>query len=190
MLDTEAKQIVDQLVARTGGNAGWSLYDQQQFVTEISAWGDVAAAQRAATKLGTSWMNDYPPPFAMLEEAYLGQNERTARNRTKAGCGGAGWLDAIEKRVVGEVKVEREVQRPCPTCNPILAAVFRDENQRTRYLAGVPLSVISEEVLVLQGQMHAEYGMPQPCQSYVDSTHPEAGADRLVDKRPHTSELF
>ena len=177
MTDQEAATVVGYLMAST---TGWNDDSADVYISEVSAWGDVDAAVRAAKRIARTWTESWRPTLGVLENAY--HEERSATHaRTVvpgAGCGGSGWKPVTLHSDDGE----RTVAYPCPTCNPVLAELQHDRDLWDRWLAGVPLSKLVDGVEAVNGTMTLPDGqMPAPCLPAVDSDAPEAGADRRVD---------
>jgi hypothetical protein len=165
MTPKKASELSEQIIAAFGG---YSSEAAIQLGDEITTWGNVEAAEAAVYSLTHTWENDWRPTLPQIIRAYTDELDiRTRRERTihgvpGRGCDGTGWNDGV----------------PCVRCNPYLRQTYNDPDKWARYLEGVPLHMLHEDVKLVHQRgrdvMTITNGMPIPCK--VDTFHDPADA--------------
>jgi len=113
----------------------------------------------------------YWPTIAGLRQ-YMRQINAGHRLNAPRGsrCDGSGWIENTDR-----------ASSPCPQCNPALFAVFSQPAKLRAYRQGVPLSELSEDVMVLAGHQQYVGDWPVGCRiTYMDDPddpyiHPRDG---------------
>lgn len=161
----------------TGATSGWDDAATTLLIREVTSWDDEKAAFAAADAVAHGWVESYRPSLGFICETY---ERAAALNRERLaltargvgrGCDGSGWI-VLNRRSAGET----DDTVPCRRCNPYLADIYDDVEKWRRYLDGVPLHLLHDDVEVrtIRGKevMRGGHGTPPRCQ--IETHHDPA----------------
>jgi hypothetical protein len=138
------------------------------------------AARVAATKLCDDWGQMFRPTWeafiARYDEALAGFPVR-AIARSNVHCDGTGWIEHADG------------YRPCPRCNDIIAAVYRDPDKLARWRNGTGLHLLDVGMEMKKGLLKRTDGAePVTCEPWPEEPAP-IDPERFAALREHIANM-